>query len=31
MANLTVKDLPDDLHEKLKFQAHVNRRSITTE
>jgi plasmid stability protein len=28
MANLTVKDLPDPLYEKLKTQAHANRRSI---
>lgn len=31
MANLTVKDLPDDLYEKLKSQAHANRRSIAAE
>lgn len=31
MANLTVKDLPDDLYEKLKTQAHANRRSIAAE
>jgi plasmid stability protein len=31
MANLTVKDLPDDLYEKLKSQSHANRRSIAAE
>lgn len=31
MANLTVKDLPDSLYEKLKSQAHANRRSIVSE
>lgn len=31
MANLTVKDLPDSLYEKLKSQAHANRRSIAAE
>lgn len=31
MANLTVKDLPDALYEKLKSQAHANRRSIASE
>lgn len=31
MANLTVKDLPDSLYEKLKSQAHANRRSIASE
>jgi plasmid stability protein len=31
MANLTVKNLPDDLYEKLKAQAHTNRRSIAAE
>lgn len=31
MANLTVKDLPDPLYEKLKSQAHANRRSIAGE
>lgn len=31
MANLTVKDLPDSLYEKLKAQAHANRRSIASE
>jgi plasmid stability protein len=31
MANLTVKNLPDDLYEKLKSQAHANRRSIASE
>jgi plasmid stability protein len=31
MANLTVKDLPDNLYEKLKSQAHANRRSIAAE
>lgn len=31
MANLTVKDLPDSLYEKLKSQAHANHRSIAAE
>ena len=31
MANLTVKNLSDDLYEKLKSQAHANRRSIAAE
>jgi plasmid stability protein len=31
MANLTVKDLPDSLYEKLKSRAHANRRSIASE
>ena len=31
MANLTVKDLPDPLYEKLKSRAHANRRSIAGE
>ena len=31
MANLTVKDLPDSLYEKLKSRAHANRRSIAAE
>ncbi len=31
MANLTVKNLPDSLYEKLKAQAHANRRSIASE
>jgi plasmid stability protein len=31
MANLTVKDLPDALYEKLKSRAHANRRSIASE
>jgi plasmid stability protein len=31
MANLTVKDLPDSLYEKLKSRAHTNRRSIASE
>lgn len=31
MANLTVKELPDPLYEKLKSQAHANRRSIASE
>jgi plasmid stability protein len=31
MANLTVTTLPDDLYEKLKAQAHTNRRSIAAE
>lgn len=31
MATLTVKDLPDQLYERLKSQAHANRRSIAAE
>jgi plasmid stability protein len=31
MAKLTIKDLPDSLYEKLKSQAHANRRSIASE
>lgn len=31
MANLTVKDLPDALYEKLKQQARAHRRSIASE
>lgn len=31
MAYLTLKDLPDDLCEKLKSQTHANRRSIASE
>lgn len=31
MANLTIKDLPDALYEKLKAQARAHRRSIATE
>lgn len=31
MANLTVKDLPDALYEKLKAQAQAHRRSIAAE
>jgi plasmid stability protein len=31
MANLTVKDLPDPLYEKLKAQARAHRRSIAAE
>jgi plasmid stability protein len=31
MANLTVKDFPDSLYEKIKAQAHANRRSIASE
>jgi len=31
MANLTVKDLPDPLYEKLKSRANANRRSIASE
>jgi hypothetical protein len=30
MANLTVKDLPDSLYEKLKSQTHGNHRSIAS-
>ncbi len=31
MTNLTVKDLPDALHEKLKSRAHANRRLFASE
>ncbi len=31
MANLTVKDLPDDLYQKLKARARAHRRSIAGE
>jgi plasmid stability protein len=31
MASLTIKNLPEDLHRKLKRQAKANRRSLTGE
>jgi hypothetical protein len=31
MVNLTVKDLPDSLYEKIKSQARANRRLIASE
>lgn len=31
MASVTLKDLPDELYERLKAQAHANRRSIAAE
>ena len=31
MANLTIKDLPDSLYEKLKARAHSHHRSIAGE
>jgi plasmid stability protein len=31
MATLVIKNLPDDLHAKLKQQAEDNRRSLTKE
>lgn len=31
MANLTVRDLPDELYERLRQQAKAHRRSITAE
>jgi plasmid stability protein len=31
MATLTIKNIPDDLYEKLKFSAEANRRSINSE
>lgn len=31
MANLTIKNIPDDLYEKLKTSAEANRRSINSE
>ena len=31
MANLTVRDLPDDLYARLREQAKAHRRSITAE
>jgi plasmid stability protein len=31
MANVTIKDLPVDLHERLKENARLNRRSLNAE
>ena len=31
MHNVTVKNIPDDLYEKIKMTAHDNRRSINNE
>lgn len=31
MATITVKNVPDELYEKLKMKAEVNRRSINSE
>jgi plasmid stability protein len=31
MANVTIKDLPPELHERLKENAKVNRRSLNAE
>ncbi len=31
MANITVKNIPDDLYEKLSKSAKINRRSINQE
>lgn len=31
MATLTVRDLPEDLHDRLRAQAKAHRRSITAE
>ena len=31
MANITVKNIPDDLYEKLSRSAKINRRSINQE
>jgi plasmid stability protein len=31
MATLTIKNIPDELYEKLKKSAEVNRRSINSE
>jgi plasmid stability protein len=31
MANVTIKDLPADLHERLKENARMNRRSLNAE
>ncbi|MFO7952720.1 MAG: Arc family DNA-binding protein [Bacillota bacterium] len=31
MANITVKNIPDDLYEKLNRSAKINRRSINQE
>ncbi len=31
MANVTVKNIPDELYERLKTAAEINRRSINSE
>ena len=31
MANITVKNIPDDLYENLKYFAAINRRSLNNE
>jgi antitoxin FitA len=31
MANVTIKDLPAELHERLKENARINRRSLNAE
>jgi antitoxin FitA len=31
MANLTIKNIPDDLYQRLKKRAEVNRRSMNAE
>jgi plasmid stability protein len=31
LANITVKNIPDDLYERLKQSAELNRRSINSE
>jgi antitoxin FitA len=31
MANVTIKDLPSELHERLKENARMNRRSLNAE
>ncbi len=31
MATITVKNIPDDIYEKLKAKANTNRRSINSE
>ena len=31
MHNITVKNIPDDLYDKIKKTAHANRRSINNE
>ena len=31
MANLTVKNIPDELYERLKSVAQINRRSLNSE
>jgi antitoxin FitA len=31
MATITVKNIPDDLYQRLKIQAEINRRSVNSE